>query len=105
LLVGYFFFARIGNLLPVSGNSFNPWVHLSRDNLQVSESCLVVVLGHTKTIQDGSRVLQIPLAAIPNSPVCPVTAVVRMNSLVPYLPNQSAFCYCHGQSVKVMVQS
>ena len=45
---------------------------------------LLVTFDRTKTIQFGSRVLQVPLLAIPDSPICPIQWFDRMVQLTPY---------------------
>ena len=48
-------------------------------------------LGYTETIQFKQRELEIPLPFIPNSVLCPVTALNRYLCTVPNLPSSPLF--------------
>ena len=62
-----------------------------RRDVCLSSGGLLVVFHWTKTIQDGSRTLSIPLVSIPGSPLCPVHAYCHMLRLVPALSSDPAF--------------
>ena len=75
--------ARLGNIVPESANSFDPRCHLTRGDVAVTSHGPLVAFNCTKTIQIGERRLHIPLLRIVDSPLCPVSAYLRMIRLVP----------------------
>ncbi len=94
-LVLFFGLLRKSNAL-VSGD-FSAQKHLCRGDIFAHVWGLHLVLRWTKTIQDKSRVLQIPLPRISGHPLCPATAVVHAlhNSQGADL-HGPAFCYMVG---------
>ena len=81
-LIAFFAFLRKSTLLPKSVSQKDISKALCVKDLQIlpSDSMLTLHIRHTKTIQFGQRNLEIPIAAIPNSVLCPVTAVTTMLS-------------------------
>ena len=75
--------ARLANIVPVSANSFDPRRHLTRGDVAVTSHGPFVSFNCTETIQIGERRLHIPLLRIADSPLCPVSAYLRMIRLVP----------------------
>ena len=75
--------ARLANIVPKSATSFDPHRHLTRGDVAVTAHGLLVTFKCTKTIQFGERRLHIPLLRIADSPLCPVSAYLRMITLVP----------------------
>lgn len=75
--------ARLANIVPQSATSFDPRRHLTRGDVAVTTHGLLVTFKCTKTIQFGERRLHIPLLRIVDSPLCPVSAYLRMIRLVP----------------------
>ena len=82
-LFTFYFMARLANIVPDSANSFDPRRHLTRDDVAVTSHGLLVTFNCTKTIQIGERRPHIPLLRIADSPLCPVSAYLRMIPLVP----------------------
>ena len=74
--------ARLANIVPPSAKSFDPHRHLTRGDVAVTSHGLLVTFKCTKTIQFGERRLHIPLLRIVDSPLCPVSAYLRMIRLV-----------------------
>ena len=75
-------------LMARAGNVFHATDHgirtgLLRANATVSEDALLITFTRTKTIRLGTRMLHIPLLAIPDSRLCPVAIYKRMISLLP----------------------
>ena len=105
MVVGFFLFARIGNLLPKSKFSYNPNTQLSRSDVRVAEDCVVVTLKYTKTIQNGERYLQVPLSHSPGSPLCPKSSLLRMVQLSPGSPTDHLFSYNTRLGKSVITQS
>ncbi|XP_078682969.1 uncharacterized protein LOC144917132 [Branchiostoma floridae x Branchiostoma belcheri] len=91
ILVGFFTFLRRSNLAPASVKSFDPNKNLCRRDISVAPEGLLIRVRWTKTIQANERRLEIPVLAIPNSPLCPVRAYVNMVRLIPGVPSSSAF--------------
>ena len=75
--------ARLANIVPKSAKSFDPRRHLTRGDVAVTSHGLLVTFKCTKTIQFGERLLHIPLLRIHDSPLCPVSAYLRMIRVVP----------------------
>ena len=75
--------ARLANIVPESANSFDPHRHLNRGDVAETSHGLLVAFNCAKTIQIGERRLHIPLLSIADSPLCPVSAYLRMIRLVP----------------------
>ncbi|KAI8515333.1 cytoplasmic pattern recognition receptor signaling pathway in response to virus [Branchiostoma belcheri] len=91
ILVGFFTFLRRSNLAPASVKSFDPNKNLCRRDISVAPEGLLIRVRWTKTIQANERRLEIPVLAIPNSPLCPVRAYVNMVRLIPAVPSSPAF--------------
>lgn len=79
-LVAFFGFLRKSTLLPKSllGPEVSKALCISDVAIQPSKTELLLRIRHTKTIQFGQRLLQLPLIAIPGSKLCPVSAVISM---------------------------
>lgn len=99
-LLAFFTLARKSNLVAnvVGGQGRQI---LRRDVLYTDDG-LLVIFNWTKTIQDRSRSLSIPLVSVPGSPLCPVQAYSNMVRLVPALPSQSAFVLPTSTSVRAV---
>ena len=88
----FFLMARKSNILPNSLADFSSEKQLIRQDVQVFHHSLVVRIKWSKTNQFGSRLLKIPLTAIPGSVLCPVSAYTHMISLCPAKDLDPAFC-------------
>lgn len=88
----FFLMARKSNMVPGSYADFDPDKQLLRHDIKVFENMLVVQIKWSKTNQFGSRLLKVPLAAIPQSRLCPVWAFKHMISLTPGAGREPAFC-------------
>ena len=87
LCAGVFMFmlmARAGNVFIRADNGLH--VGLKHKHVRCEGDVILVTFKRTKTIQFGKRVLQIPIVAIPASPICPVTLYRRMVQLTPGSP-------------------
>jgi len=91
LVVGFFTFARIDNLLPRS-NRFNPIRELCRSDFIFHDHAITVVYRYSKTNQLGSRTLSVPISPM-SSPLCPVRAVNNMFHCSPAHPSAPGFSY------------
>jgi hypothetical protein len=91
--IAFFSFARMSNLLPRTRNSFDHTKQLTRSDIVLSADTLLLNFKWTKTLQDHSRILSIPLTSIPNSPLCPVLSYNKLLQLCDIPMHRSAFCY------------
>ena len=79
--------------------SFNSKKLFTRADFSIFSSYILINLRWSKTIQLGQRILNVPLVAIPSSPLCLVTAVLYAFTLSPSCPSEfQAFCW-HDSSV------
>ncbi len=101
-LTAFFSFLRKSNLVPLSPAQFDPSCQLARGRVAVGSSSLLLCVKWTKTLQFGNRVLQIPLLAIPDSPLCPVRAYKNMIKLVPGPPMAPAFALPVGSGLQAV---
>lgn len=95
-LVAFFAFLRKSTLLPKSEYTIDMKKCLCVKDVKLSDSMISLCVRHTKTIQFGQRELNVPIAAIPGSDLCPVTAVSRMLSHIPrgtLSEDTTVFCY------------
>ena len=90
-LFTFYLMARLANIVPKSAKSFDPRRHLTRGDVAVTSHGLLVTFKCTKTIQFGERLLHIPLLRIHDSPLCPVSAYLRMIRLVSALRSCPVF--------------
>ena len=91
-LIAFFSLLRKSNLVSDSSYKFDPNKQLSRNNVIVGDSCMLLIITWSKTIQYGDRKLKIPLLAVRDNVLCPVSAYRRMCKLVPAKGNSPAFC-------------
>ena len=80
-LVAFFAFLRKSTLLPKSGNGCDRIKALCLGDVHLPDRSLFYLhIRHSKTIQFGQRQLTIPIAAVQDSNLCPVTAMINMLS-------------------------
>ena len=74
-MLSFFAFLRMSNVAPHSSKSFDHNRHLLRQDVIFGPPGAHIILKWTKTLQDSRahHIVQIPL--LPNSPVCPVSAI------------------------------
>ena len=83
-LVAFFAFLRKSTLLPKSQAVKDIVKSLCIKDISIKEKSMFSLhIRHTKTIQFGQRELDIPIAAVAGSVLCPVTAVVGMLAQFP----------------------
>lgn len=101
LLLGFFTMARKSNLMLSSGVKEGT-VPLRRSHVRYRDGNLVVYFVWSKTNQFAKRVHCVPVAAIPGSPLCPVTAYLDMVRRVPAPLASLAFvCFSGGKMIPV----
>ena len=104
-LVAFFSFLRISNLVPytlAACQSDNAYF-LKREDVSFTRSGAVLRVYRTKTIQFIQRALEIPLPFIPNSVLCPVTALINYFSAVPSQASSPLFVVNHYGSLKPLL--
>ncbi len=104
-LIAFFSFARKSNLFPPSVAAFELSKHLTRGQISVCKSGLLVTLTWGKTLQAGGRSLQIPICSIPSSVLCPLTAYHKMISMFPASADSPAFIVPSLRGLVPMTQS
>ena len=77
-LVAFFSFFRKSNLLVESHIVFDPSRHLCASDVNFSTEGAILTVRWSKVIQFRQKVLQVPLPKIPNSPLCPSTALLQL---------------------------
>ena len=100
-LLTFHWFFRISNLLPTSQSTFQPLRDLARGDVTISSPGLLVLLKWTKTLQASRDQHLIPLTAVPGSVLCPLQAVIQLNSQYP-VPN-TAPMFSHMVSDRLVV--
>ena len=73
LLVGFFGMLRKSNLVSDTFGTFDPTKQLTRAHVSFVDELAVLEVMWAKNLQHRERLLQIPMLAIPDSPLCPVT--------------------------------
>lgn len=97
-LVAFFSLLRKSNLVPSTYKDLlcsTPYF-LQRRDLVFSSSGMFLQVYRTKTIQFQERTLSIPLPRIPNSILCPVSALQHYFSLVPVASYHPLFIQVHS---------
>ena len=91
ILLSFFSFLRISNLVPHSITAFQPVKHLTRGDIFFSAPGAHIFLKWSKTLQmnNSVRLLKIPHLGL--SPICPVKALKTVLSLTPIGPNKPLF--------------
>lgn len=95
----FFLFARISNLVPDSLSADNAYHCLRRGDILPSHYGLCVKFSWSKTNQFGTRVLELPLIGIPDSPFCPVRLFYLMCELVPAPSHTPLFVFLSHSGV------
>lgn len=88
-LVGFCCMLRKSNLMASTNTTFNPKHNLTRQDIEVEVSQVVVNIRWSKTIQFKERVHRIPLTRT-NSALCPVLAITKHFSLTSGAPRPGA---------------
>lgn len=90
-LFSFFLFARRSQFVPDSTSPSHTSNLVSRQDISVQGDLVLVTFNWTKTHQTGGKPLVVPLAKIPGSILCPVTAFSHMVQLIPAPPLTPAF--------------
>ena len=104
-LVAFFSILRISNLMPYTladCHSDNAYF-LRHQDVSFIASGAVLKVYRTKTIQFKQRILEIPFPFIPNSALCPVTALNNYFRTVPTLASSPLFIANHAGSFRPLL--
>ena len=105
ILLAFFCFLRKSNVVPETRESFSPSKQLLREDVKIGDNLLLVHIKWSKTIQFGGRSLEMPVMAIPGSPICPVQAYKNMLQKVKCGPKSAAFSRKCGNGVEPVLYS
>ena len=89
-------------MVPNAAHQFDAKKQLTRGDIKVYNSMLIVTIKWSKTRQFGYS-HEIPISAISKSCLCPVQAYKNMLSCVPATANDPAFCVSNKKSRYVAV--
>ena len=95
-LICFWGMLRKASLVPQRVQDFNPAKHLSRGNIVATDYGLLITLSHSKSNQYGEYTHQIPLTAIPGSPLDPQAAYLHMVQKLPASHCSPAFVFSDG---------
>ena len=91
LLIAFFTMSRKSNLVVTGNAKFNAEKQLCRSDILVGNNGLLITFRWSKTNQFGARAHMVPILAISNSMLCPVSAYKKMLRMCPGKPNDPAF--------------
>ena len=91
LLVAFFTLSRKSNLVVTGKKPFDRRRQLCRSDVLIGEKGPLVQYRWSKTNQFGSRVLLVPVLAIPGSVLCPLEAYTNMLQVTPVEADGPAF--------------
>ena len=76
-LTAFFGFFRKSHLLPTSVHNFNPRKQFIKSDFTFHSWGVAISVRWSKTLQFQERLVHIPLHTIPNSPLCPIAAILH----------------------------
>ena len=91
ILLSFFSFLRISNLVPHSIAKFDPLKQLARGDIFFAPPGAHILLKWSKTLQMNNSVRLLKIPHLGSSPICPVTALRTLLSLTPSGPNKPLF--------------
>ena len=98
-------FSRKSQFIPANVGHQEVSRLVTRQDIVSCNKMLWVMFRWTKTRQVGGAPLSIPLAPIPGSPLCPVSAFKHMVEVVPASPESPAFVIPSASGLKPIVYS
>ena len=101
-LVSFFGMLHKSHLLASSPGSVDTSQHLVRSDFQAFPWGYLVAICWSKTIQFQEKVVQLPLPIIPESPLCPATAIKRaMSFTCQSTPTSQAFLFLSSPGLQL----
>jgi len=101
-LIAFFSMSRKSNLVFTPGK-YSPNHIISRGDIKISKSRLILTFRSSKTLQFGKKLHMVPLVAVPGSPLCPVSAYKNMCSLVNIPADKPAFSMLNSKTTSVPI--
>ena len=96
-LIAVFLMSRKSHLVHSTLAESKTNKQLRRKDFIISENGFTVIIRWSKTIQFRERILEIPVLAIPDSPLCPLSALKQMIHLTPAPEDALAFILPGGK--------
>ena len=96
ILVSFFSFVRISNLVPHSISAYNPLKQLSCGDIIFAPPGLHMIIKWSKTLQSKDKIKVLKVPSLGKSPICPVAAVKKLLFTTPGSNNSPLFkikCY------------
>lgn len=91
--VAFFSFLQKSNLVSLTASTFDCNRHLARQDIKFTGSGCLLRIKWSKTRQSKDGIHIVPLPSIPNSALCPVTAIQHYFTVVPAAPHAPFFCF------------
>ena len=91
ILLSFFSFLRISNLVPHSIAKFDTLKHLARGDIFFAPPGAHILLKWSKTLQMNNSVRLLKIPQLGASPICPIKALTTLLSLTPSGPNRPLF--------------
>ena len=87
ILLAYFAFFRISNLVPQTIVSYDTLKHLARADIFFAQPGAHILLKWSKTMHMNNSVRVIKIPVLGASPLCPITALKQLLANTPNQPN------------------
>lgn len=91
VLLGFYLFLRKSNLVPESKATYSAKEQLSRSNVKMGGSVVLVEIEWSKTIQYQEKVMLLPLIPATDTRICPVLWLMLMLQRVKAEPGDALF--------------
>ena len=93
----FFGLFRKSHILPTSIHTFDPLKQFIKSDFTFHSWGVAITVRWSKTVQFQERLVHVPLHTIPNSPLCPISAIFRFLHFIrvdsPYSPQSPMFTY------------
>ena len=83
ILLSFFSFVRISNLVPHSISAYNPLKQLARGDIIFAPPGLHMIRKWSKTLQNKDKIKAIKVPSLGKSAICPVAAIKKLLSTTP----------------------
>ena len=96
ILLSFFSFVRISNLVPHAISDYDPLKQLSRGDIIFAPPGIHMIIKWSKTLQSKDNIKVLKLPALGKSPLCPVSAIKKVLSITTGSNNSPLFkvkCY------------
>ena len=92
-LYSFHLLLRKSNLVPESGNKFDPCKQLTHDRLVMAPNAMLVDIVWCKNMQYREKRMPLPLVCLKDQDICPVFWTWKMLKSIPAKPTDPVFCY------------